>query len=79
METAPNTAAKAGTLKLTSRFPTRARDARYDEQTNVETQIKGFFSSQEWANRPETQFVDIPLQPWALRLSPVYYSADFSV
>lgn len=49
METAPNTAAKAGTLKLTSRFPTRARDASYDEQTNVETQIKGFFSSQEWA------------------------------
>jgi ElaB/YqjD/DUF883 family membrane-anchored ribosome-binding protein len=49
METAPDTAAKVGTLKLTSRFPTRAREAGYGEQTNVE-QIKGFFSSQEWAD-----------------------------
>ena len=50
METAPNTAAKAETLKLTSRFPTRARDASSGEQTNVELQVKGFFSSQEWAD-----------------------------
>ena len=33
----------------TSRFPTRARDAGREGQTNVETKIEDFFSSQDWA------------------------------
>ena len=33
----------------TSRFPTRARDAGREGQTNVETKIEGIFSSQGWA------------------------------
>jgi ElaB/YqjD/DUF883 family membrane-anchored ribosome-binding protein len=33
----------------TSRFPTRARDAGREGQTNVETKIEDFFSSQNWA------------------------------
>ena len=32
----------------TSRFPTRARDAGREGQTNVETKIEDFFSSQDW-------------------------------
>jgi ElaB/YqjD/DUF883 family membrane-anchored ribosome-binding protein len=33
----------------TSRFPTRARDAGHEGQTNVETKIENVFSSQNWA------------------------------
>jgi ElaB/YqjD/DUF883 family membrane-anchored ribosome-binding protein len=33
----------------TSRFPTRARNAGREGQTNVETKIEDFFSSQDWA------------------------------
>jgi len=33
----------------TSRFPTRARDAGREGQTNVETKIEDSFSSQDWA------------------------------
>ena len=33
----------------TSRFPTRARDAGREGQTNVETKIENVFSSQNWA------------------------------
>ena len=33
----------------TSRFPTRARDAGHEGQTNVETTIENVFSSQNWA------------------------------
>ena len=33
----------------TSRFPTRARDAGREGQTNVETKIEDLFFSQDWA------------------------------
>lgn len=33
----------------TSRFPTRAGDAGREGQTNLETKIEDFFSSQDWA------------------------------
>ena len=81
METAPNTAAKAETLKLTSRFPTSARDASSGEvQTNVVLEgPKGSFPAKNGPTRPVTQSVHIHLPSYPLRLSPAYYSVDFSV
>ena len=50
-----NPAAQGATAPLdsrapqTSRFPTRARNPGSEGQTNVETKIEDFFSSQDWA------------------------------
>ena len=45
----------------TSRFPTRARDADTKGQTNVETKIEDFFSSQDWAESARNAVRDHPL------------------
>lgn len=45
----------------TSRFPTRARDAGREGQTNVETKIEGFFSSQNWAESARNAVREHPL------------------
>jgi ElaB/YqjD/DUF883 family membrane-anchored ribosome-binding protein len=44
-----STATVDSRASLTSRFPTRARDAGREGQTNLETKIEGFFSSQDLA------------------------------
>ena len=45
----PVESTQAAPPPLTSRFPTRARDAGNEGQANVETKIEDFFSSQNWA------------------------------
>ena len=47
--TAQDSATVESRAPQTSRFPTRARDAGREGQTNVETKIEDFFSSQNWA------------------------------
>ena len=48
--TAQDTTATVDSRALqTSRFPTRARDAGREGETNLETKSEGFFSSQDWA------------------------------
>ena len=45
----------------TSRLPTRARDAGREGQTNVETKIEDFFSSQNWAESARDTVREHPL------------------
>ena len=45
----------------TSRFPTRARDAGREGQTNVETKGEGFFSSQNWSESARNAVREHPL------------------
>ena len=53
----------------TSRFPTRARDAGREGQTNVETKIEDFFSSQDWAESARNAVRAHPLAVVAVALA----------
>ena len=56
------TVAVDGRTPQTSRFPTRARDAGGEGQTNVETKIETSSPAKTGRNRPVTLFVRIHLQ-----------------
>lgn len=45
----------------TSRFPARAQDAGREGQTNLETKIEDFFSSQDWAESARNEVRKHPL------------------
>ncbi len=44
-----------------SRFPVRARDAGSEGQTNLETKIEDFFSSQDWAESARKEVRKYPI------------------